>query len=262
MAMMFSEEEQERLQEDKSEIYQKRDEETNKDDVRNLSTKGKIQQFMDYYFKSVLIAIVVIGVIITGMVQATTKKPENALYVAIQNDVIPEENINAFEKVLEKYYRLDTDKEIVTVRMDCDDQTLQTYLYAGTVDVVIMEEENYKRWAQAEYFLDVETDKEMAFCKKYDKEYLFRSQYITGEDILKNDRKEVSETKPSDEEFYTNGVYLTDSEKYKQLGGAVAKPVIGISTASNHVTDAKEFVKYMMDNEKKMKLESTDFSKE
>ena len=41
MAMQFSKEDQENLKNDKSEIYRKRTEETNREDVENLSKKGK-----------------------------------------------------------------------------------------------------------------------------------------------------------------------------------------------------------------------------
>ena len=41
MAMQFSKEDQEKLKNDKSEIYRKRTEETNREDVENLSKKGK-----------------------------------------------------------------------------------------------------------------------------------------------------------------------------------------------------------------------------
>lgn len=39
MAMQFSKEDQEKLKNDKSEIYRKRTEETNREDVENLSKK-------------------------------------------------------------------------------------------------------------------------------------------------------------------------------------------------------------------------------
>lgn len=259
MAMKFSKEDQEALKKSSAEIYQKRTDETNRQDIENLSTKGKIQQFIDYYLKNVIIAIIVVCVLITGIVQAVTRKPSNALYVVIVNDVLPEENIPAFKKALEKYYQLDTGKEIVTIDADSTDQKLQTYLYAGTIDVFITDETNYKQWAQAEYFMDAEHKKQTRFYKEYDKKYWYQTPYITGEDILNNKKTETKETKPGDKTPYTCGLYLTDSEKYKQLGGSVQKPVVGISATTKHITEAKQFVKYMMDNSQKMKL---DVSKE
>lgn len=52
--MQFSKEDQEKLKNDKSEIYRKRTEETNREDVENLSKKGKWEYFKQYYLKGLI----------------------------------------------------------------------------------------------------------------------------------------------------------------------------------------------------------------
>lgn len=255
MAMQFSKEDQEKLKNDKSEIYRKRTAQTNQEDIANLSRKGKWQHFKDYYLKSVLVAILVICVLVTAIVQSATKKASNALYIAIQKDAIPEEQIPAFEAVLEEYLGLDTEEEVVTVNIDCTDQQLQTYFYAGTADILITDEEYFKQWGQAEYFYASNKNKEVAFYKDYDEKYQYTTSYVTSEDVRTNmEVDDIKDVEAGNQTEYNCGLYLTDSEKYKQLGGAFEKPVLGIATTTKHLEEAKKFTKYMMDNSQKMIL--------
>ena len=54
-------------------------------------------------------------------------------------------------------------------------------------------------------------------------------------------------------------IYLTNSEKYRQIGGGIEKPVAGISRESKHVRNARKFITYMLDNSKEMKLDVKNF---
>ena len=253
MAMHFSKEEQEALKNDTSEIYQKRTDETNREDIANLSVKGKWQQFKDYYLKNVIIAVVIVAILVVGIVQAATKK-QTALYVAIQHDALDEETITAFQKAIEDYLEVNTGREVVTIDVASNDQKLQTYFYAGTADILITDEESFKTWGQSEYFYASDIDKQVAFYKDYDEKYLYSTEYITSKDIRDNKTSDVADTKASDTTKHNCGLYLTDSDKYRQIGGQLEKPVIGIATTTEHLTDAKKFTKYMMDNSKKMTL--------
>lgn len=257
MAMQFSKEDQEKLKKDHSEIYRKRTEETNRKDIENLSAKGKWQHFIDYYLKGVIVTVVIIAILVGGIIQAATKKASNALYIAIQNDAFDEEQISAFEAAIEEYLELNTDDEVVVVDIACTDQQLQTYFYAGTADILITDEESFKAWGEAQYFYESNTNKEVAFYKDYDEKYLYKTQHVTSEDILNNNKTVKQETEPSDETQYNCGLYLTDSEKYRQLGGGIEKPVLGIANTTKHLSEAKKFTKYMMDNSQKMDIEGT-----
>lgn len=259
MAMQFSKEDQEKLKNDKSEIYRKRTEETNQEDIANLSRKGKLQHFKDYYLKSTLVIILVACIVVSGVVHAVTKRAVNALYIAIQYDAIPEEQIPAFQEAIEEYLELNTEDEIVTVNISCTDQQLQTYFYAGTADILITDEEHFKQWGQAEYFYASNKNKEVSFYLDYDEKYRYSTPYVTSEDVRTNmEIDDIKKATPTDETEYNCGLYLTDSEKYKQLGGAIEKPVLGIATTTNHLPEAKKFTKYMMDNSQKMTLEQPE----
>lgn len=257
MAMQFSKEDQEKLKKDHSEIYRKRTDETNREDIKKLSREGKWQHFVDYYLKGVIVAILIVAILAGGIIQAATKKASSALYIAIQKDAFDENKIAAFEETVEEYLKLNTDDEIVTVDISCSDQQLQTYFYAGTADILITSEEAFKAWGEAQYFYDLENNKEVSFYQEYDEKYLYKTQYITSEDILNNTKTNKQETKPSDEKEYHCGLYLTDSEKYRQIGGGIEKPVLGIANTTKRLTEAKKFAEFMMDNSQKMNLKGT-----
>lgn len=253
MAMHFSKEEQEALKNSKAEIYQKRTEETNKEDIANLSGKGKWQQFRDYYLKNVVIAVIVVCLLAGGIIQAATKK-QTALYVVIQNDVLEEETVQAFQKAIEEYLKINTDKMVVMIDTASDDRKLQTYFYAGTADILITDEKAFQSWGQSEYFYASDIDREAAFYKEYDEKYHYMTAYVTSEDIRKNISKDVTETIAGDKTKHNCGLYLTDSEKYRQIGGQLEKPVLGISITTERLEEAEKFTRYMMDNSRKMTL--------
>ena len=259
MAMHFSEEDQQKLEENPLELYKKRTKETEREEIAALSWKGKVQQFKDYYLKGILIAILLIGIVVYGIVESVTNQGKEALYVAIQKDAIPEEYLPSFEAAIEEYLGIDSGKEIVTVNISATDQFLQTYFYAGRVDVLITDEQYFEQWGQSEYFYASDENEEVAFYKNYDEKYRYYTTYVTSEDVRNNDKTLTKETQASDQTKHNCGIYLTDSEKYQQLSGAFKKPVLGISAATKHLEDAEKFVEFMMDNSVKMTLDEIDF---
>lgn len=255
MAMQFSKEDQEKLKNDKSEIYKKRKDKPTQEEIANLSVKGKIEHFLDYYMKAAIAVVVAVCLVIGFIVHTITDTAVCSLYIAVKHDIIAEEQVPFVEEAIADYLGFDPDKEFVTLNISCTDQQLQTYFYSGTADILITDEEHFKDWGQAEYFYATETNKEVAFYEEYEDKYRYRTQYVTGEDVLNNTTKDTLDTEASDKTEYNCGLYLTDSEKYRQIGGAHEKPVIGIATTTKHFAEAKKFVKYMMDNSKEMTLE-------
>lgn len=257
MAMHFSKEDQDKLKNSGAEIYKKRKDKPTKEEVKNLSVKGKIQHFFDYYFKASLAVVLAICLVAAFIIHTVTDRAVCSLYIAAKHDILTEEQVPFVEEAIAEYLGLDPEREYVTIDISCTDQQLQTYFYAGTADILITDEEHFKEWGQAEYFYAAETNKEVAFYEKYEDKYRYRTAYITGEDVLNNKTEDTLDTKAGDDTEYNCGLYLTDSEKYRQIGGAHQKPVIGIATTTKRLPEAKKFVKFMMDNEKKLTLEES-----
>ncbi len=244
MAIKFAEEDEEKLKNSDAEIYRKRTKETNEEDIRNLSKWGKVQHFVQYYLKSILLIALVVIVVGTWLFQSMFGSKIPVLYVAMEKDVFDEEKIAAFQEELEKYFKVD-DRECVVVDTSCSRSQLQTYLYAGKVDVVITGKDTFLQWAKAQYFMDTVHNKEVSFYKNYKKEERITSQYISSKDVRNNITADISETKPSDPTQYECGISLEGDRKYEELGGFLEKPVAGISVNSAYADNAKRFIEYM-----------------
>lgn len=252
MAVHFSEEEKEKLEQNKAEIYKKRTRESEAEERKNLTTKEKIQNFQYYYLKSCLIALVIIAMIGMQIYDQITKD-KVSLFIIVQNDVLTDETIKEVEKELAEYLNF-RKGEVVRISQNTDNYQIQTYLYSGTADMIIASEEDFSEWAVSDYLFNQNVHKQVAFYADYAEEYHYYSKIITGEDIRSNTKD--TNVKPSDPTEYYCGVSLKDSEKYKQIGGLIQKPVVGINYAAKHEEDAKKVVQYLMDNSQKMKAKA------
>ncbi|MBR1744075.1 MAG: hypothetical protein IJ733_19875 [Lachnospiraceae bacterium] len=252
MAMHFSEEDQKKLREDSSEIYKKRTEESEKKAVESLDAKGKLRYFFDYYFKYVIAVGVIAAVLAAVFYESFRRRPTDALYVLVRHDAIEDDKLEEFAAAVEDYLGIDKRIEQVTVELCPSDIKLQTYLFAKTADVVIMDADNFERWGNADYFFTAEEDKLVSFYQDYEEKYRYRARHLTVEDQVS--QKEDESAEPEDTFEYNCALYLTDSEKYKQISVGIKEPVIAISKGTKHKEDAVKFVKYMMDNEVKLNL--------
>lgn len=77
----FSDEEKEKLKQDKASIYEDHTDEAIKEEIKNLSWKGKLKQFQHYYLKGAIIAVVIIAMIGLQVYDAVTKADVPAVYL-------------------------------------------------------------------------------------------------------------------------------------------------------------------------------------
>lgn len=247
MAMQFSEEDKEKIKQDKSEIYTKRTEETYAEYVKNLKGKRKGRYFADYYLKFVIGAVIVVTGIILFIRNAFATPPEIVLSVAIEGDAVEDENLEIFADVIENELNLDIENERVNIFCVTSEKQLQTNLYTGEADIVISTPDKFQKWAEGGYFLEPESSGELSFYNEFDEDKKFYSNYISGQDIL--DSGTIEGAEPSDKTLYNYGIYLTGTDKYhKELGGFITEPVAGISATAKNVDYAALFIKYMTRN--------------
>ena len=130
MAVHFSDEEKEKLKQDKASIYEDHTDEAIKEEIKNLSWKGKLKQFQHYYLKGVIIAVVIIAMIGLQVYDAVTKA-DVLLFICVQGDVIDDDNVEKIQKALNEYLGYQDGKEPFRLSLDGDDQQIQTFLYSG-----------------------------------------------------------------------------------------------------------------------------------
>ena len=129
LAVHFSDEEKEKLKQDKASIYEDHTDEAIKEEIKNLSWKGKLKQFQHYYLKGVIIAVVIIAMIGLQVYDAVTKA-DVLLFICVQGDVIDDDNVEKIQKTLNEYLGYQDGKETVRLSLDGDDQQIQTFLYS------------------------------------------------------------------------------------------------------------------------------------
>ena len=234
MAINFSEEDKEKIKNDKSEIYTRRTEETYAEYVKSLKGKNKRRYFADYYLKFVIIAIAVItGTIF--FIRDIATKPGIVLSVAIDGDAIKSADLAKFAEIIEDELNIDTEHEMVDIFCVANDVQLQTLLYTGEADIVISPAENFRKWAKAGCFSAPEDKEELMFYNDFPEEQKYYSEYI-DEDAEGQDGSKL----------YNYGIYLTGTDKYtKELGGYISGPVAGISSTSENIDNAVSFLRYM-----------------
>ena len=234
MAINFSEEDKEKLKNDKSEIYTKRTEETYAEYVKNLKGRKKGKYFADYYLKFVITAVI-IAVSIMYFINGKASKRDTALSVAIEGDAVSSGQLAGFAEIIEDELNIDTEHEMVDIFCVANDVQLQTLLYTGEADIVISPAENFQKWAKAGCFSAPEDKEELMFYNDFPEEQKYYSEYI-DEDAEGQDGSKL----------YNYGIYLTGTDKYtKELGGYISGPVAGISSTSENIDNAVSFLRYM-----------------
>lgn len=220
---------------DNASIYARREELTERQKLKEMDKKERWQYFKEYYFvKLILICAAAFAVC---YVVYTMVKPriETVFYAAIMYDIIPEENRDGFISDLETLLDVDTEKQNVFI----DDnyltemgtgmsgmERIQTYMYAGQVDVLIADRETFGTLTKAGCFLDLA---ELFPTETYSK---LSSTVYTGKSEEDNRERAY-------------GFYLTDCEKYRELGVTMKEPVIGIVANTKYKDNAVKVIDYL-----------------
>lgn len=225
-----------RLSQD-AEIFQKREPKTEKQKFRELDGKGKVLYFKDYYLLKLIAGIAIVSFIIY-MVYTMFFKPriDTVLYMAIVNNYFPEGAIAEFESEIGGVLSIDPKSQEVMV----DDtyfmgennsnytsqQKLITYIYSGTVDVVIADEEYFRNMARKGQLLDL-------------------SELLPTETCVKLSDQLFMETMEEDTREKIYGIYLGESETYKSLGGIEENPLIGVVANTKYKENASKIIHYL-----------------
>lgn len=217
-----------------AEIYAKRPDKTEKEKFSELNTAGKFQYFRDYYLAKIIVVLFAAGLLIyLGYTMFLKPKIDTVLYMAVLNDSYTEENQKKLETDLSIALELDPEKQELFIDANYfggeDNFTVQqkllTYIYAGTVDILLGDEEQMADYARKGMLVDLA---ELIPTDVYGK---------LTDSIFMEKREEDTREK-------AYGVYLGESERYKSLGGTLEKPVIGILENTGYRDNAVSTILY------------------
>ena len=226
-------------------IYQQRNDKDYKAEYEKLDSKGKFQFFKDYYLQTIVVIAVL--VIVGGYyLYGSLTKPQTVLYVAVCDDNLDEKQVEKLEKAVGTYLGLDNKHEIVTINTDYNSsngtlsEQLQSYIYAGTCDVVIAPKKGFMSYASAGYFLEPDTSDTVALFKDWPEKKRLYCPVVDGEQI--RGEKDFDTTK------YNFGIEISGCKKYKELEGLGKSAYAGITNSSKKQEEAAAFLKFLTDD--------------
>lgn len=226
-----------------ADIYQPRDKRTEKQKLSSMTSKEKVAYLLEYYKYKALAAVIGIGFLVYIVYVILSPKVETVFYAAVINDYLDNEKVEQFNTDFSNYLNLSSDSEDVildnsyyitiqdgnvSATSATSEEKLMAYISVNQIDVIIADESDFKRYAELGYFVDLSDQlPTQLYSKLSDKLYFATAEEDTTEEAY--------------------GVYLSDSEKYRELGSVIEHPVMGIIANSKYKNNSISFLKYMLD---------------
>ncbi|BCN29710.1 hypothetical protein [Anaeromicropila herbilytica] len=222
-----------------AQIYQPRDNRTEKQKLHDMTFHEKLEHINAYYKYKIIAVVVVVIFIISVLHTVLTPKDATIFNAAIINQSLDSNKKSEFITDFGKYINISkkqnivlddsyfmSDKDTPITVSSAAREKLQTYVYANQIDVVIADESDFKAYANAEYFDNLAdrlpTD---LYSKLTDKLYFTNTE---------DDKSEKA-----------YGIYLTDNQVIRDLGILAKKPVLGIVSNSKYKDNSISFLKYI-----------------
>lgn len=227
---------QTRLSEDAT-IYRQRQDLTEREKLKDMSRKGKLAYLWEYYKLHALAILLVIVFAVYIIYNIVTPKVETELYAAIINNTISDEIWEKYQTEASEYLKLDPKKQDVILNRGfylngeaeyaLNMQTaLVAYVSAGDVDILIAPESQFQQYTNNGFhdklYDDLPTD---LYSELTD--YL----YVTS-----------TEDDPEENAY---GIYLSDTELFREYADNSDPYILGIIINSKHKENAIEFIRML-----------------
>jgi hypothetical protein len=222
---------------DDAEIYKPRKELSEKEKLRDMSLKGRLEYLWEYYKLHAAIGAAVIGLIVYIIYNIVTPDVVTQLHAAVINDPIGEEVWVQYETQFSDYLNLNpkTDRVLInnSFYFNAESQyaaemqtALTTYVAAKELDLIIAPESYFSSYAYNE-FMGKLSDELPTDIYSNLTDYMFLS------DTESNPEKAVY------------GIYLNDTKLFKE-NALVGDPyILGIVVNSKHKENAVEFIRML-----------------
>lgn len=232
---------------DDASIYQPREEESEKQKWSRMDQGQRIQYFFDYYLLKMIIGIglfAVIGYLIWSFVKP---KDETVLCVAFIDEQLDEKKKEELTEELNRLCQADGKKKKVMIddafyMQDGGLSKLEVYLYNQQADIIIAEEDTWKRLAGYGFFQNMNEFLDEKSIKTYEKQYVFASGYKETEEVSMED----TETGQGKELPY--GVSISESSRFRDIKNHLERPVLAVADNAPNGENAKKFLDYLLEN--------------
>lgn len=203
---------------------------------KEMSWKQRVQYFMDYYFKSTVVILLILALVISLIKTIFFDKTETMLSGIVLNEGI-NLDLEAMEQEVKELGGWMEEKQTVSFTiMNTGDYQMEmavfTRLQTGSADILICDRDTFDAYAENGYF---------AAAKNYVPEGMDLTEVsVTGRILERDEEGEVI----GKEEELVYGFDLSGSEKYKELGGSLPDPVLAVLVNAEHPQAAETVLSY------------------
>ncbi len=230
---------------DNAAIYAPREEKSEKQKLKEMNFKEKVAYLRDYYLVKTLIILAALGIASYFIYTMVTPKPVTLLDTAIVNYSLSDDTVNKMKEDMSTLLIKNPKKEDIMIDSSFylgngndnseytmgSAQKLQTYMYAGEIDVIIAPESLFQSYATSGVFSKL-TD-------------VLPTDLLTSfSDSLFNS---TTEDNPVSGAY---GVYLDNTSLFKDISNPSDRPVLGVLVNSKHPDNGVEYIKYLFDYNK------------
>lgn len=236
---------------DSAGIYVKREKQTERQKMRDMSFKEKVAYFNMYYLKKVIFTVCIASILGYLIYQTLSPRTDEILNIIVINDYIDQEQVKDFLSDLDTHFEVDPDKEKINFdysyyisETDMSQNTissiqkLSTYVAAKQIDVVITDEACLNSLIEKGYFISLS---DLLPADMYTE---LADKYYTG--AVKDEDLKGNVTYGPKAPY---GIYIDDSEIYKSSGTSIEKPVLGVISNSPNKDNVIELIRYLLDLE-------------
>ena len=228
---------------DSAEIYNHRDDLSEKEKWSSMTLKEKIGYFRTYYLTKLLVGIVVLACAASLIYTMVRPRPDTLLYTAILDYAMTDEMTDTLSSGFSEYISLDPQTQelvfdntfLLSGQTDYStQQRFSTYLFAGEFDVIIGGETQMQSQMQNGYFAPLSEQLPTELFSE------LKDYFVYGA-IAETD-SEGNVISWGEEEVY--GLYLDDCEIYRDLS-LRERPILGIAVNSDMKENAVAFIQYL-----------------
>lgn len=227
-------------------LYQKREEQTEKEKWKEMNRHQRMQYFLDYYLVKLLIFAGIIFVVVLFVWNFISKsKEDTVLYVAVVNETLQAEKTERLKEEVAAYLGADGKHQKVMIddSFYMDDgglEKLEVYLYNKQIDVVIADESVYKELAGYGFFQDISTVPGVS--SRYEDLYVEAAGYKDDDtDSFEDDSTAKGEVLPY-------GVDISES-RFKDIKTRTQTGVLSIAQGAENVANAVKFMDFIYDRQ-------------
>jgi len=222
---------------DNAEIYQIKKQKTEREKLRELPFKKKLEYLWEYYRLHALGIAIGIALIVYAIYEIVSPDMETVFYAAWINNTINEDVINEVQTEFANHLEINPETEQVTFNTSfylngspdfavASSMSLAAFISAKEVDIIIAPESEFQTYAYngtLEKLSDeLPTDLYSALTDHF---------YISNQS--------------EDSEYSVYGIYLTDTELFKNHAVNTDPYILGIVVNGQHKGNAIQFLRYL-----------------